>query len=95
MHARTASRVPGLLKPPPVAVLWRLHFSMHAGSFWALAGVMAVSDESIPAARARETAWTYSPWSRLSSVALWPLVVNSYRHRASLLPAFLLLWWLE
>ena len=53
MHARTASPVPGLLKPPPVAVLWRLHFSMHAGSFWALAGVMAVSDKSIPAARAK------------------------------------------
>ena len=40
MHARTASAVPRACWPPPAATLLRLHFSMQAGSFAAVAGAI-------------------------------------------------------
>jgi len=54
MHALIAWPVPLACLPPPATLLSRLHFSMQAGSFCALAGVATIRPEmKLAAAKAK------------------------------------------
>ncbi len=87
IQALTASAVPRFCIPPPAATLLRLHFSIQAGSFWALAGVVIVREATMPAAANAKISFMRAPSCLMASTIQRSVFVYCCQYQAASLTA--------